>query len=104
MSRPPVCHSDCPGCPASPQQDDSQPAAAQALSDSCAPASPLAGGRFALSAAWVFGGPLAALIAASAALSRPMGEWAALGVGLAAGVLIVIPAAWVLRRGKECRS
>jgi len=63
---------------------------------------PLAGGRLMLSAAYVFGVPLAAVVTAVVGLAGRLGELPALGVGLAGGVVLMVPAWWFLGRRSGC--
>ena len=58
----------------------------------------LSGGRLVLAAGYVFGVPLAVMIAAEVVLGRRLGELGALGVGVAVSAVLLVPAWWLLRR------
>lgn len=95
----PSCPGDCPGCSSNPDRKPQTLTPQQVNDDSL-----LRGGPLALAAGYVFALPLAVLIAAQFALASRLGEWGALGVGVGAATILMIPAILhlrVRRRGKE---
>ncbi len=90
--RQPTCPDQCPGCRTDDDRTTPQPESPPADQGD------LDGGRFALAACWVFAGPLLAVIAAQVVLAGQMGEFKALGVGLAGAALVLLPAMRWLRR------
>jgi len=90
------CSGDCRAC------GSTGPGSAVPVS-SGQPQPALRGGRFAFACVYVFVLPLLALILSQILLAGRLGELGAAAAGVAASVLLLLPAAWKLRRtdGKE---
>ena len=98
-----TCPAGCPGCPA-PAGGVEPIARAVTAEGGHAAGNPLEGWRLVAAAGYVFGVPLAVLVAAETVLAGRFGELPALGLGLAAAAVLMAPACWLLRRRRPGRE